>query len=155
DSVPFLEKATGSPFSRKAAHSALAAAHLRLDEPKVADRHGDEAEAASTDAAWPDPYLDAIDGLRTGLTARLDRGERRRLHGERAAAARMFREILDEHPTSDEARLGLAKALVAGEEFDQAERELSRLLDDHPDHSDGRLLLGVLLLEQGRHAEAE
>lgn len=155
DSLDPLEKAVASPFAAKAAHAALAAAHLRLKDAAAAERHRQAAEESATDTAWPDPYLEPIDALRMGLTARIDRVDGLLAQQAVGPALRLLEELLAEHPSSDEGRLRLAQALIRSGSNDRAEQELRRLTADHPRLPEGPFLLGVLLLQRGAYAEAE
>ena len=155
DSVPLLEKAIPGPYAAKAAHTALAVAHLRLENLPAADRHRREAEGVPRDVAWPDPYFESIDRLRMGLSARVDRVDRLLAYRQFGPAFELLQEILTDHPESDEARLELAQTFIHVGKWNEAERELRRLIADHPAPAATRFLLGMVLLQKKNPREAE
>jgi tetratricopeptide (TPR) repeat protein len=149
ESQPLLLEAAKSPFARKAAHTALAVAALRLHDEAAAERHRQEAEDAPRDPAWPDPYLDNLPTNRMSLTARIDFADRLLAQQKYGQAIEILREILEDHPGADEGRLKLAQVYIRAGQYGLAEKELRRLTTEHPDLADGRFLLGMVLL-QGR-----
>ena len=86
----------------------------------------------------------------------LDLGMLQLRHKRLAEAEKQFRLVLAEQPNSTQARLGLAfvQATRGGAELDQAETTVRELLSKQPAQPRAHYLLGMILEQRGKPAEA-
>lgn len=98
------------------------------------------------DAVNGRPTGDVYDWYQRGL-ALLDQGHP-------AAAAELLRRVAAVEPSARHVRETLARALLTGGHYTDAEREFAQLVDWQPDDDYAHVGLGLALARQGRHQEA-
>jgi len=149
-----LAAADSDPRSRQAAASVLA--ELRY-------RQGDAAGAASAqrraaelppDAPWPDPGLQDLARVRTGLAARSLLADELMDRGRFDEAEQVLRGILRDRPGSDRHRVLLGLALVNRQDYAAAEEAMREAIHDRAEAPRAHYLLGLARMNQGRPAEA-
>jgi tetratricopeptide (TPR) repeat protein len=153
-----LKAAAESPLAKHSARVALVEAYTRLNQPGEAETQRKLAAEAQADVAWPDPFLAQAFKLQTGLQARIDQARQLLLTGQpadRDRAGHIVLDVLKDHPDSDEAHLTMAKILIAGEHFDEAETELQKATKLNPSLVDGYFLLAGVQVKQRDFEGAE
>lgn len=119
------------------AHYAVAVAALAAGEMERAT-----TEAAKALELRPDWELAALVYAR----ARLKEGN--------AEAIGFLKEFLDRYPKAADARLMLARLMLAGKEYTQARQQFQRILEDHPDNPEVLYPAAVLAMQQEDKAAA-
>lgn len=131
------DAARANPKERKT-HLALIARHLQSG-----DRPAALAAAQAAVAALPSD-LAVLDAL----------GQTQMLAGDAQQAITTFRKLAGLQPTSAQAQLNLAEALVATKDYEAAGRALKRAVEIDPGAGQARRGLAMLALRDNRHAEA-
>lgn len=150
-----LQFAVNDRRKRQAATMFLAQVARRAGDRAAAARYAAQAEAMPPDPTWPDPYVEEIDRLRTGLQARVSRGERLLEEGRIDDALATLLQATRDYPAAESAWLALGKAQLRQRNWGTAERALTRAISLAPGLGEAYDLSGVALLEQGQVAEAE
>jgi len=100
------------------------------------------------------PYFNLGRSYPYQVAARANLGVCDLMQGKPEAALQRFREALADEPSWVPARYGEAVALRLTGDVEAAEHSARMALDSRPSYLAARLLLGSLLHESGRHAEA-
>jgi lipopolysaccharide biosynthesis regulator YciM len=117
----------------------------------LGDIEAERGKARAARSAW---------GKVPGLDRRAASAVYPRLESSFAAAGRaadfeaQLRKLLAEHPSDGHARLALARMLAVRGEIEESLGELNRMLEADPDDLAVRAALGLILLSEGREAEA-
>jgi tetratricopeptide (TPR) repeat protein len=90
-----------------------------------------------------------------GIQELLDLGIEARNRNDHRAALKHFQEAVAAYPRNVRVKVEAALALSKLSRSGEAEAQCRAILADHPDHIPALLLLGEILLEAGRTAEAE
>ncbi len=150
-----LKTAADYPTARRSARIALAETYARLGDTVAAREESNRVAEVGADDEWPDTFLARAIPLRTGLQPRIDRTltllQKRRLD----AAADLIKQVLDDHPNSDEAHLTLGKVLMHGGALTKAEEALRQAILLNPRLEEGHFLLAGTLMNQKRIVDAE
>lgn len=157
DGVASLQRATPSPYARKAAHVALAEVYRGLNDATAAETQRRLASELPEDSPWPDPLVNDVDELRVSVMARIDRAERLMRQEQLDAAIDLLQNVIRDRPEVDEAHLKLAQAYIRQGSIDAAEGSLRQALRLRADSPDAHFLLGMVsqLRRLPRDAEAE
>ena len=151
ESRDHLEYAKGSPFTRKAALTLLATVLHRQGQQAAALQETRLIAGLPDDAAWPDPFQEAVTQLAVDRGSRIVRvvqllNQRRVSEGIAA-----LDELVSTDPDWDLAWLFLGRVLLDQGAYQQAEKALRIAVKLSPDSADGHFYLGRVLLEQGNH----
>ena len=147
-----LEEILELESSATAAHYPLGQAYLQLGESERAQAHLRQREAA--DIRPDDPLMAALDGLLESAQAYETRGIQALDRGDWDGAVAAFRRGLELDAADAELRHRLATALFLRGDTDGARVEFERIAAEAPDLPQAHYSLGVLLQDEGRHAEA-
>ena len=147
-SIKWLELARKEQPEASRIHYPLAMAYRGVGDLEAARRH--LAERGDVDPEIPDPPVDALDELVSGVRTR-------QYHAMKAVWARQFdvakkefREILALEPDNVSARVSLARCLYMLGDKEAAGRELEFALKRDPEHEKANYFMGRLLKEQGK-----
>ncbi|HKB36529.1 MAG TPA: tetratricopeptide repeat protein, partial [Gemmataceae bacterium] len=148
-----LQRAARSAPSAKAIYALAAEVQARCGDPAAA---ADEARLAAglPETTWPDPYFDEVEGLYTGVEARIKRALGLHERGAWDEAVRLLYEVVKENPESYRALVAQGMVLAAQGAFAAAERPLREALRVRPDGIEAYVSLGASLRWQGEHARA-
>ncbi|MXZ72114.1 MAG: tetratricopeptide repeat protein [Acidobacteria bacterium] len=138
--------------SATAAHYPLGQAYLRLGEPDRAEVHLRQREAADIRPA--DPLMDALNALLESAQAYETRGIQALNREDWDGAVAAFRRGLELESEDAELRHRLATALYLRGDTDVARIEFERAATEGTNLAQADYSLGVLLQDEGRHAEA-
>ena len=138
--------------SATAAHYPLGQAYVRLDDMDRAEMHLRQREAADIRPA--DPLMDALDDLLESAQAYETRGIEALNREDWDGAVTAFRRGLELEAADAELRHRLATALYLRGDTDAARIEFERAATEGPNLAQADYSLGVLLQDEGRHAEA-
>ena len=138
--------------SATAAHYPLGQAYVRLGEADRAEAHLRRREAADIRPA--DPLMDALDELLESAQAYETRGIQALNREDWDGAIGAFRRGLELDSGDAELRHRLATALYLRGDTDAARIEFERAAAEGPNLAQADYSLGVLLQDEGRHAEA-
>src|SRR5439155_4089550 len=142
--LPHLEVAAGSDWTKKNAHALLAEVRNRLGDPDGAERERRQAENAPDAPQWPDPYLEEASRLLVGRQAAVQGIQEllaaNRLDEALAAAQR----ATQTYPESAQAWLLLGQACLGLHDDAAAELALTRAVELDPNIIDAQFLLGTI-----------
>ncbi len=138
--------------SATAAHYPLGQAYVRLGDTDRAEMHLRQREAADIRPA--DPLMDALDDLLESAQAYETRGIEALNREDWDGAVTAFRRGLELDAADAELRHRLATALYLRGDTDAARIEFERAATEGPNLAQADYSLGVLLQDEGRHAEA-
>ncbi len=138
--------------SATAAHYPLGQAYVRLGEPDRAEVHLRQRETADIRPA--DPLMDALDDLLESAQAYETRGIEALNREDWDGAVSAFRRGLELDAGDAELRHRLATALYLRGDTDAARIEFERAAAEGESIAQADYSLGVLLQDEGRHAEA-
>ncbi len=154
-SLAHLRSAAESPLAQKAARSTLAEVCERLGDAEGAETERRRVADLPPDQPWPDPLIQEVERLQTGLANRLDRADTLLGRGQAGEAADLLGEVVRDHPESAQAHLDLGRALIRLGRLDAAEAELRQGLRLDPTAVNGHYLLGGVLVLRKDDAGAE
>ncbi len=149
-----LDKAAADRYCRKAAHTLRAQVRRRLGHAEAAAAELRRAAELPDAPAWPDPFVEEIEGLQIGEHAALKRAARLINQGRVGPGVGLLRQTVRDYPQSYGAWLMLGQGLLKGQNFADAERALRRALPLAPAPVDAHYFLGVALLERGENRAA-
>jgi tetratricopeptide (TPR) repeat protein len=138
----------------RATHAVLAEVYSRLGDMTAADEELCRANETTDDLAWPDPYVEAVDLLKTGLEARLNLAHSLLLQGRVKEAITLVEETVRSRPDSYAAHLAYGRLLVQVGNLPQAEYEYREAVRLAPEVFQAQVELGRFLQRQGKLAEA-
>lgn len=153
-SLEYLRQAATLAPNVKAMHSLAAEIQARLGNQAAADKASRRA-AELGDFAWPDPYLDEIEPLQTGVEARIHRALR--LNRDRRSwdeAVRLAADTAQTYPDYYRAWVAWGMILLLQEAPAAAERPLREALRLRPDGVDAHNTLATSFVWQKKFAEA-
>ncbi len=153
-SLPYLKRAAASAYARRTARGLLAAVYQRLGDETAAARESYQAARLPPDSAWPDPWMEQVHELQTGLHARLSRGERLFLQGETKEGLAVLQETVQKHPEADRVHLFLGRAYFRLHELPAAVRALREAVRLAPDNVEAWFLLASALYHQKNYSAA-
>jgi tetratricopeptide (TPR) repeat protein len=152
-----LAAAANDPRSRQAAATVLAELQYRRGDATAATAAAAAQRRAAElppDAAWPDPGLQDLAKVRTGLAARSMLADELMDRGRFDEAERVLRGILRDRPGSDRHRVLLGLALVNRKDYAAAEEAMREAVYDRAEAPRAHYLLGLARMNQNRPAEA-
>lgn len=132
-------------------HYPLALAYRGLGDRTKAEEH--LAQAGQVGLKPPDPWLDAVAGLRVGERVAVMRGRVAAQAGRYADAAQEFRKALAAQPESVEARVNLGSVLALSGDRAGAVEQFQEALKRDPGNATAHFNLGSLLVD-GAPAQA-
>jgi tetratricopeptide (TPR) repeat protein len=154
DSQAHLLHCTGSPYSRKAAHTLLATVYQRLGEQGAADRELRLLPSLPDDADWPNPFAEELARLRVDRRGRLQQAARlldQNRIGEGIAA---LRRLVRDCPDLDAAWRALGYTLSQQGDYAAAEVALQRALQLAPDSAEAQYYMGCAKFSRKTYALA-
>jgi tetratricopeptide (TPR) repeat protein len=154
-SLAHLAAAATSPLARKAARATLAEVCERLGDSDRAEAERRQVAELPADRPWPDPLIQQVERLQTGLLNRLDTAATLFEQGRPDEAADLLGEVTRDHPESARGRLDLGRVLIRLGRLDEAEAELRAGLRLDPGAVNGHFLLGGVRVLRKDDVEAE
>jgi len=133
------------PRAEREARAALAEVYQRLGEADAAETERRRVADLHPDPPWPDPLLEDVERLRTGLAQRLELADQLIGRERPAEAAAVLREAMRDYPDSDRVHLDLGRALILLKDLDGAESQLRQALRLNPGSVAGHFFLGGVL----------
>jgi tetratricopeptide (TPR) repeat protein len=155
ESLPDLRAAANSPYSRREARAALAAAYERLGNAEAAAEERRVLADLPADPPWPDSFAKQVESLQTGLSPRVDQAGRLLNSGRVPEAIALLRDVLRDYPESDQAHGALATAYLYQRNLPAAEAELVKVVRLDPQKIEGHLQLGEVRAARKDEAGAE
>lgn len=140
-----LEAALAAAPEANRLHHPLALAYRGLGDRAKAEQH--LAQAGQVGLKPPDPWLDAVAGLRVGERVAVMRGRVAAQAGRYADAAQEFRKALAAQPDSVEARVNLGSVLALSGDRAGAVEQLREALKRDPANVTAHFNLGSLLVD--------
>lgn len=150
-----LGGALKSSTTRKAAHRLLVGIHQRQGQTEEAARLAAAMAALPNDEPMPDPFLAAIEALKTGEEAWINQADEWIKAGRPAEAVRLLEKTLASFPRSDRAMFFLGRARLRLGDAAGAEAILARAVEMAPESIEAQLQLGIARLSRGRTKEAQ
>jgi tetratricopeptide (TPR) repeat protein len=150
EAADFLEAATDHPSTRKAAYRLLVNVNQRLGRTNQAEQAARILASLPNDEPPPDPFLAAVEQLKTGESVWLDRADEWIKTGRLAEAAQLLEKTLRIYRNSVRAMFFLGRARSLLGDATGAEAILSRAVELAPDSVEAQMQLGVLRLSRGR-----
>ena len=138
----------------RATHAVLAEVYSRLGDMTAADEELRRANETTDELAWPDPYVEAVDLLKTGLEARLNLASSLLLQGRVKEATTLAEETVRSRPDSYAAHLAYGRLLVQVGNLPQAEQEYREAVRLGPEVFQAQVELGRFVQRQKKLAEA-
>lgn len=148
-----LTAAANDSRSRQVAATVLAELQYHKGDTAAAATQRRAAELPP-DAPWPDPGLQDLGKVRTGLAARSVLADELMDRGRFDEAERVLRGILRDRPGSDRHRVLLGLALVSRKDYAGAEEAMRDAVHDRAEAPRAHYLLGVARMNLNRPAEA-
>jgi tetratricopeptide (TPR) repeat protein len=159
DSRRHLERCTTSRFTRKAAHTLLAALEQRVaGGTPLRQRAEQEARTAAglpEDVPPPNPFAEEVTQLRKDRRSLLQQADRLLTRGRVREGLGLLGELVGEHPDFEPAWQALGYALLQQHAYADAERALATAVRLAPDSAAAHYYLGCVAFNQGRHGRAE
>lgn len=146
--------AVDDPLTRKSAAAVRAELKHRQGDPAAAALAQQKAAELPADPAWPDPDVEAIAKLRTGLAVRSQLANQLADAGRYDEAERALRSILAARPDSAKHQLLLGYVLIQKRDFAGAEKTMADAARDQPDCPRAHLYLGIARFNRGDPARA-
>lgn len=134
--------------ARKSSHLLLAQIYQRLGDREALDQQSRQAASVREDPPWPDPFLQELQGLRTGERTNIQRAQRLLDLGRGAQAATLLQQMVDTYPQSATCWLMLGRALVHQQNWPTAEQALKKGLELAPNNPELHVQMGVALYFQ-------
>lgn len=147
--VRFAEEARTNPSTRKAAHTVLAEAKLRLGDTAGADKEQAQAAELPPDQNWPDQLTQTMNRRKVGEKARLRFATDMLDKGQNRDAAEELRRLVKDYPSSTDGWVTMGFALLLLNADAEATDALTRALELEPAHSRTHFYLGVLSNKKG------
>jgi tetratricopeptide (TPR) repeat protein len=138
----------------RATHAVLAEVYSRLGDLAAADEELRRANETTDELAWPDPYIEAVDLLKTGLEAQLNLANSLLLQRRIKEATALVEETVRSRPDSYAAHLAYGRVLAQAGNLAQAEHEYREAVRLAPDVFQAQVELGKFLQRQKKLAEA-
>jgi len=135
-------------------HAALLQAHRRRGDAKAVEEETRIVAELPTTRNWPDPALELIRAVWTGLQARLSQIDELDRYGYHAEAVTAARKAVEVYPESAVARLVLGQMLNRNGETAAAEPVLREAMRMDPRRSQAHFELGYALQQQRKFREA-
>jgi tetratricopeptide (TPR) repeat protein len=154
DAKRLAQQAAADPRSRKSALTVLSQAQLGLGETEESRTSAAQAAELPDDPPFPDPLLEQIGALRTGLRAGLARADQFMAQDRADEAIRSISETLKEYPKSDWAWLLLGRAHLQREDLDQAEEAFRKSIAIKGTSVEPLYYLATVYLLRGKYSEA-
>ena len=149
-----LERAMADPHKRKAARILWAEVQQRLGKEPSPDESREVARLPD-DVSWPDPYMQEVSRVRTGMKANLRRAENLLKRNHPVEAIALLQNVVKEYPDSYYAWLILGRALTRQKNLKAAEHALETAFKLAPESPETQFYLGVVLHYQGNYRRAE
>lgn len=151
EAVKWLTMASKEQPKASRVHYPLAMAYRGAGNVDAAKYH--LKQRGETDPTIPDPMVEELAELRTGIRTRQYLAMRAIWDRQFDVAAEEFRVILASAPDNISARVSLGRCLYLLGDRDGAEQEFSLALKQDPEHDKANYFMGRLLLEGG-HGES-
>jgi tetratricopeptide (TPR) repeat protein len=155
DALVHIEKATVSPFSRKAAYAVLATIKKHRGDTKWLDEHFRLISEMPGDQAWPDPFNDELVELRVDKRSRYKNAALLVAKNSLPEAADALQKLVEEDPDLDMAWRLLGRTQLQMGDLNGAEVSLKTALRIDPDSVEGQYYLGYVTLAQKRYPAAK
>jgi tetratricopeptide (TPR) repeat protein len=149
-----LEHALADPHRRKAARLLWIEVQQRLGKEPSPDESREVARLPD-DVSWPDPYMQEVSRVRTGMKANLRRAENMLNQNHLVEAIALLQKVVKEYPDSYYSWLILGRALTRQKNLKAAEQALNTAFKLAPESPETQFYLGVVLHYQGNYRKAE
>lgn len=153
DCLREVERAGYARPAQKPVHELRAEAFGRQKRKAEAEAERRMAAAAAL-VAWPGPYDDELDSLRTGLKVELSRADRYYVNGKPQASIDVLNDVVKEYPESEWAWILLGRAQIKLRRLDEAEASLAKALAIAPKSADALFRMGVVFSVRKEYAQA-
>jgi tetratricopeptide (TPR) repeat protein len=154
DSLTHLKPCLSSPFTRKGAHSLLAAIHEQRGDSLAAEQELRVAAGLPDDAAWPNPFAEDVSRFSVDRRSRLKRAAGLVDEGRILEGLAALQQLVRVFPDFDLAWRALGFALLQQGEYANAEQALAVALKLAPEAVEAQYYMGCALLNQGKLAAA-
>jgi tetratricopeptide (TPR) repeat protein len=153
-SLYHLKRSAARAPGVRSTHAVLAEVYQRLGNATAANQELEWMSKASDRLAWPDPYVEAVERLKTGVEARVNLArnflQQRRVN----EAMALMQEMVQSQPDSDAVHLAYGFLLLQVNAAVAAEAEFREAERLRPDSVRTRAGLGLALLQQEKFQEA-
>jgi tetratricopeptide (TPR) repeat protein len=153
-SVEHLKRSAERAPRVRATHALLAELYQRLGDAAKVKEELQRIDEGSDNLQWPDPFMDPVDRLRTGIQAHIDVANNLLHQGRGQEATVMMAEIVSAHVDSQAAHTGFGRLLQQTGNLIRAEAEFREAARLRPDSLSTQLDLASLLEQMHKHAEA-
>ena len=154
ESLTHLERAAKQLPTARGANALLAAVQQRLGNVLAAQEAANQAAKLPPDRPIPDPFLDEVSALQTGMQAWLTEANRLLKAGASNEAFALFEKTVATYPDSAIAWQMLGQARLEHKDAAAAEKALRKSLALAPDVSANHFQLGTALFARDRLQEA-
>jgi tetratricopeptide (TPR) repeat protein len=154
ESLEHLQRAAQGAPDVRSTHALLAEVYQRLGDANAAKQEVDRAARSSDAVSWPDPYLEAVAVLKTGVDARLDLARSLFQQGRTQEAFLRMQDILRSRPDSDAAHQTYGLFLLQLGRIAEAEQALREAVRLRPESIQALAQLGLILLTEKKFQEA-
>lgn len=148
-----VERAGYQRAAQKPVHELRAEVYSRQGLRTKAASERNLADAAPN-VAWPGPYDDEIEALRTGLKVALSKADRLYVRGRVQESINAIKPALEKYPDSEWAWILLGRAQIRLRQLDDAESSLSKALAIAPNSADALFRMGVVHSLRNNHETA-
>lgn len=154
EATKYYEQCMDHAYTKKAAHTALAAIYLRNEQPEKADASQKVAESIAEDQDWDDPFLAQAKPYRVGKTAWLESASSMMRRSQFKEALPLIEKIIQFYPDTSKAHIFLGKIRLAQKQYQDAETALRKALNFDKESVEALVQLGVCLYWQQRFDES-
>jgi tetratricopeptide (TPR) repeat protein len=154
ESVEHLKRSAERAPRVRATHVLLAELYQRLGSAAEARRELQRAEEGLDNLQWPDPFMDPVDRVRTGVQARIDVVNNLLQEGRGKEAAQIMEETVRGHADSQAAHTGYGRLLRQIGNLAAAEAEFREAVRLRPDSLATQLDLASLLQRTHKYHDA-
>jgi tetratricopeptide (TPR) repeat protein len=149
-----LQDCWRDPHTRQQAHQVAAEAWQRLGDSPRAEKMLAQARQLPADLSWPDPLVEEVNRLVTGVRPRLDQAAHLEQQGQPHEAVRVLQQIIADNPREASAWLLLGQLLRQQGQLGQAEGALAQVVEVNPGSVEGWFHLGVVRALRHQTGEA-
>ena len=154
ESLEHLKRSEEGAPGVRPTHALLAEVYQRLGNTKTAEQQLRRVAETSDDLVWPDPYLEPVERLKTGVQARVNLAGSLMLQGRAREAIGLVEETVRSRPDSHVAHLAYGRLLLKTSASAAAEAEFREAARLRPDDAVTQAELASALKREGKFREA-